>query len=170
MQDMKMNTLRLDNLKEQIDFERQCWEHIDKIRWYFLSKYYGKEANDLVAKYCIENLTLEEIPKLHNFIVNKRENISNFLNGYLKGMAKDANKLTLSDDGFWDLCSHIVGLGEVMYEYVKTNPDVIFHLQKFKQENFEYGFDRAIYELNEIKEIKDNDVCNNTYCDETIEI
>ena len=56
-----------------------------------------------------------------------------------------------TDDSLWDFSSHIVGLGEVMYNYVIDHPNCIIELQKDYVENFEYGFDKAIYEIENSK-------------------
>lgn len=146
-----MNTLQLND--NMIITSTDQWNIINEIKWYNNSKMYGKEANDMVAEYCISNLTYEEIIELHNFVVDKRKELSNFLMGYLTGISKERRKeLTVSDDGFWDLCSHIVGMGEVVFNLVKTYPYMIFDLQREAQENFEYGFDKAVYEINMRKE------------------
>lgn len=146
-----MNTLQLNDNMNIINTDQ--WNIINEIKWYNNSKMYGKEANDMVAEYCISNLTYEEIIELHNFVVDKRKELSNFLMGYLTGISKERRKeLTVSDDGFWDLCSHIVGMGEVVFNLVKTYPYMIFDLQREAQENFEYGFDKAVYEINMRKE------------------
>ena len=55
--------------------------------------------------------------------------------------------MNLTNDELWDLCAHIVGLGDVMYYYVIDHPDIILMLKDDVRENFEYGFDKAIYEL-----------------------
>ena len=48
--------------------------------------------------------------------------------------------LSVSDDGFWDLCAHIVGCGEKVYNKVLNNPKLILKFHDYV-ENFEYVFD-----------------------------
>lgn len=158
---MKMNELLSDNEIINIPFvsnelpiqnysEDYFWNIIDDIKWFYLTRDYGYEANDKVAQYLIEKqFSVDEISRLHNFIVKQREIVKNFIYGFLKGCPKyEKEKYKLGDDGTWDLASHIVGMGKQMTDVVLGNPDLIFILQNKKQENFEYGFDKAIYELN----------------------
>lgn len=160
MQDMKMNELLSNNIVN-VPFvsninvtENYYWNIIEDIKWYYLSRDYGYEANDKVAEYLIERkYSVEEIANLHNFIVNQREIIKNFIHAFLRGCPKHEKEMyKLGDDGTWDLSSHIVGMGKQMMDLVLGNPELIFTLQKIKVENFEYGFDKAIYELNEKNE------------------
>lgn len=130
--------------------ENYYWGIIEDMKWYYISRDYGYEANDKVAQYLIERkYTVEEIAKIHNFVVEQREIVKNFIYGFLRGCSKyEKEKYKLGDDGTWDLASHIVGMGKQMTDVVLGNPDLIFILQNIAQENFEYGFDKAIYELN----------------------
>lgn len=45
-----------------------------------------------------------------------------------------------SDDSFWDLTSHIVGLGEDVYLKVLKNPETIVEYLNEYEENFSYCF------------------------------
>lgn len=134
--------------------ENYYWNIIEDMKWFYISRDYGYEANDKVAQYLIErNYTVEEISKIHNFVVEQREIVKNFIYGFLRGCPRhEKEKYKLNDDGTWDLSSHIVGMGKQMVDLVLGNPDLIFTLQKIKIENFEYGFDKAIFELQKIDE------------------
>lgn len=146
---MKMNKLSSNNQNDIQYYENMHWEVIDKIKWYYLARDYGNEANDKLAEFLIENnFSIEEIVELHNFVVKQREIVKNFISGFLRGCPSYLReRYKLSDDGTWDLASHIVGMGKQMMDVVLGNPDIIFVLQKIKVENFEYGFDKAMYEI-----------------------
>lgn len=156
---MKMKELLLDNdfpcTKEEsemyIETNRYSWywRVIDNIGWFYLARDYGKNAKDKVSEYLINNsFSIDEIIDLHNFIVSQREIVKNFIQGFLRGCnSEEKRKYRLNDDGTWDLASHIVGMGKVVMDLVFRKPEIIFILQNIKQENFEYGFDAAIYEL-----------------------
>lgn len=140
---LKMEEFALNN-----NYNFDYWGMINDINWYNLSKYdNSNSANDEVARFLVDNYTLDEIVSLQNFVVEKREKLKNFILGYLKASPKEfRNKVNLSDDRLWDFCSHMVGLGEVMYNYVLDHPTIIVELQKDFLENFEYGFTAAVFE------------------------
>lgn len=131
-------------------FENNLWKIIDNINWYEISKLYSsREACDKVGEYCINYLTLEDTETLLNFIVKKREHLKDTLSSYFRFAPNDVkNKFIVSDDGLWDLSSHIVGLGKNIYYSVISHPEMAIYFLDEKVENFEYGFDKAIYEKN----------------------
>ena len=140
-----------------INEEERHWGEIEFLDWYGLCKQYGYNANDKLGEKLVElygDINTDEydsvsvISKLHNFVVGKRQKLQDFLRGYMKASPRSfTDKIKLGDDGFWDLCSHIVGLGKFMYNFVYEHPDIILYLQYIKQENFEYGFDKAILDI-----------------------
>lgn len=145
-----METFALNNSCEQNLYDESLmWSMVEDIDWYTKSKHHNRDtANDEVSEFLQENYSLDEVIKLENFVVGKREKLKGFINGYLTASPSEIKKnFKLSDDGFWDLCSHIVGLGRVMYSYVIEHPYMIFELQKDFVENFEYGFTAAVYEM-----------------------
>ena len=77
---------------------------------------------------------------MQNFVVEKRKELQKAL----KDKIKD-----IGDDSFWDLCSHIVGLGESVYNLCLKYPEIARILIDDKVENFEYGFTKAVYDLQE---------------------
>lgn len=149
---MKMKEL-LSNNEEYIQFiENQhnwYWKVIDNIGWYYLAKEYKDEASDKVSEFLVNNnLSIEEIANLHNFVVEKREIVKNFILSYLRGCPSyEKIKYKLNEEETWDLASHIVGMGKVIMDLVLRKPEIIFILQNIKQANFEYGFDSAIYKI-----------------------
>ena len=143
-----MDTLMLNNLNENnVYAPKSMWEKVNELGWYWKSKNETANddlANELLARYNDVN----DIAELHNFVVDNRTYLQGVITGYYKASPQEVrDQLNLSDDGLWDLCSHIVGLGDVMYHYVIDHLDIVLELQKDYRENFEYGFDKAIFEL-----------------------
>ena len=126
------------------------WNIINNIRWYFLAREYGNTASEKVGEYLKEKLEKEEIENLFNFVVDKRKFLQNRIYSFLSSLKKDERKkYKLGDDSTWDLSSHIVGMGETTYYYVLHHMEMILEYQNNFQENFEYGFDKALYEYDE---------------------
>lgn len=145
---LKMENLNLNDNMNTITPSK--WRLIEEIGWYWKAK--EETPNDEVAKYLMENYSTNDIVELKNFVVRNRLKLQGFILGYCKSSPKEfRDRIRLSDDGLWDFSSHIVGLGEVMYNYVIDHPDCIVELQKDYVENFEYGFDKAIYEIENSK-------------------
>ena len=149
MENLELNNNEIEIGDNNIENEKKYWDSIQDIKWYFLSRNYGIDASKKVTEFLIKNFTLDEVFDFKNFVVDKRKYLENRISSYLRILTKDQRKeYKLSDDGTWDLCSHIVGMGETVYYYVLHHIDSIFLFQKDIQENFEYGFDGAIYEIN----------------------
>lgn len=145
---LKMENLNLNKKINSITPNK--WKMIEEIGWYWKAK--EENPNDEVAKYLIENYSTNVIVELKNFVVQKRLKLQGFILSYCKSSSIEfKDKIQLSDDSLWDFSSHIVGLGEVMYNYVIDHPNCIIELQKDYVENFEYGFDKAIYEIENSK-------------------
>lgn len=145
---LKMKNLNLNKNTNEITPNK--WKLIEEIGWYWKAK--EENPNDEVAEYLIKNYSTNDIVELKNFVVRNRLKLQGFILGYCKSSPRELrDKIRLSDDGLWDFSSHIVGLGEVMYNYVIDHPECIVELQKDYVENFEYGFDKAIYEIENSK-------------------
>lgn len=131
--------------------EDLLWGMIEDINWYTKSKHHNRDtANDEVKEFLVENYTIDEIIELENFVVERREKLKGFVIGFIAATPTELkSNFKLDDDGIWDLCSHIIGMGRVMYSYVIDHPYMIFELQKDFVENFEYGFTAAVYELSD---------------------
>ena len=132
-----MHLLMMENYKLNNNKQLQ-WKMIEDINWGKLIQEYQDKPYDKMGEYCINNYTLQEIIVLQNFAVQKRTELQEILRDKIKGV---------SDDTFWDLCAHIVGLGESVYNLCIKYPEIAQILVKDKQENFEYGFTKATYEL-----------------------
>lgn len=134
------NSTNTDNLNDNY------WRIIEEINWFDKSR--NSDRNSQVAEYLKRNFTLDEICRIKNFVVKERCKVQGFIIGFLKNSSTETKKkFMLSDDGIWDLSAHIVGLGFNFVQLVFRCPEIIFALQNDKEENFEYGFDKAIYDL-----------------------
>ena len=143
---------------------------IEDINWNYLAKTYGKydknnnhciTAYDKVRDYCLDNFTINETILLYNFIVDKREEIKKvILDNY-----KDLD-IMIGDDTLWDLSSHIIGLGEAIYDLVKTDPKIVKNILPYVVENYEYGITAAINEfyLTSDDEIKEEGTVSEADC------
>ncbi len=134
-QKLKMANYKLTNKNKNLN-----WKLIEDINWGYLIKQYPQHPYDYVGDYCVENFTLRETILLQNFVVEKRRELQEKLQTHIKG---------IGDDSFWDLCSHIVGLGESVYNLCLKYPKIAEILIQDKVENFEYGFTKAVYDLQE---------------------
>lgn len=143
-----MNELESNNINMKND--DYFWKQIYEIKWFYLSNDFRYEANDVVSDFLIKKYNnINDIIELHNFIVKQREIVKNYIYGFLRACPSyEKKRYKLNDDGTWDLASHIVGMGKVTMDLVFKKPEIIFILQDIKNENFEYGFDKAIFELN----------------------
>lgn len=142
-----------NNINTRTPLNKNLWKELESLEWYEKVKRYGNNANDKIAEILKSKYFLDEIITLKNFAVEKRKALYHTLNGYLKASPQCVKKeFLLSDDGFWDFTAHVVGMGEVMYTYVYDHPEVVLLMQKDYQENFEYGFDVAIYDINNVED------------------
>lgn len=130
-----MGNYILNNINKNLN-----WKLIEEINWGNLTKKFPQQPYDKVGDYCVENFTLRETILLQNFVVEKRRELQEKLQTHIKG---------IGDDSFWDLCSHIVGLGESVYNLCLKYPKIAEILIQDKVENFEYGFTKAIYDIQE---------------------
>lgn len=144
-----LNEYKINDNKKNDNNKLNYWKEIESLKWYWLTKKgFSTNPNDELAAILLEKYSLNEIVELHNFVVKNRIKLQYFLIGYFKSSPRDfKSQFKLSDDGLWDFSSHMVGLGEVMFNYVLDHPDSVLELQKDYTENFEYGFDKAIYEI-----------------------
>ena len=134
--------------------EFNYWDMIQKLGWYNLTQAVVNgelqpyEAISNCSQVLINEFELDEceIADFNNFVVEKRIELSKRLTEWIK--EKDLSIMDLDD--MWDLCAHIVGLGESMYYFVWDNPRIMYTLKRglIGDENFEFIFDEAIYNLN----------------------
>ena len=138
------------NGMEEEDKEDFIWDLIGTFNWYSLTKDYGFDANEKLKEILIDVNNTVLIKEMKNFIIDKREALKEKVG---------ADVFIGSDDTFWDVTSHIVGMGKTMYEFAMNNPEVVnfVAMKKDYMENFEYAFDAASFEMDEESELEENE-------------
>jgi hypothetical protein len=122
--------------KEQ---DNKFWPIVDKINWG------SRGIDDLedCQKILKDLLSIEEIKQMDDWYDDKRKKLCRKLEKHAK--EKCGNKhgyYPVSDDGYWDLTAHIVGLGEAVYKENLKNPELAKTraTKRDYQENFGYCF------------------------------
>lgn len=144
----------LDNISKEL-FElndEHYWAIISEIEWYSHLRDVEKNPNDTVKEFLIGFLDVDMISNIKNFVVEKRKEIQHSFMQYYKNKKKKKNEAYYSNDTLWDVSASIVGMGKSAYELAINSPEFVEFIAKTKNyyENFEYGFDAAIYETNEL--------------------
>jgi len=120
--------------------ENIFWEMIEKIGWSNSTERYLYEKK---GEWLRENYTPQEIGQLQAFVRVKKQILKKRLNEFSDD-TKAGRKCYygVSDDGFWDLTTHIIGLGKE--EYYKTLDNPLLAKERADKrdykENFEYIF------------------------------
>lgn len=125
--------------------EEEFWDFVEELDWKNLCREnYDVRKEKAYKVYKELKLTPFDINGFHEVAIACRKflkyqieeySLSKFGNRYI--FPNNTGILTISDDGFWDLCAHIVGLGKETYESVCNNPKKILEYPDYK-ENFEY--------------------------------
>ena len=133
-----------------IDF----WKIIDKLNWKEISINSStiRDYQEKVFKvfydneFSIENISdLREILKLYASVLRERVeqySVENYGDRHI--FPNNSEVIIISDDTFWDLCCHIVGLGKETFEYIFNNPSEIINYPNFR-ESFWYCFSDSDY-------------------------
>lgn len=131
-------------MSQLINAEQEYWYLINQLNWYALTMNNDSDvAVDLLgSKLSLMFNSVQDIAVFQNFVINKRIEMQSFIKGYILGSGD--TDLFDDDKSTYNLAAHIVGLGRVMFDYVKKEPSLLKFLQKDTVENFEYGFDKAI--------------------------
>ena len=85
----------------------------------------------------------ETLDKAEAFYNSKLDELKRILEDYAEKKTGDRNAyFGLSDDSFWDLRAHIIGLGEKTYQDVLQDPEIAKRMadQHDFKENFGYLF------------------------------
>lgn len=133
----------INNLNELIKYkkrlyERRMWDIIIDLGWGVKSTNYK-----LIRLSIYDRYSEKEINKLAEFSKFKRKELQNRLKEYEKQIGIPSY-YNISDDGFWDLSAHIVGLGKEWYYLVMKNPEIAKDISDNHMyvENFEYIFNK----------------------------
>ena len=116
------------------DKEKMFWKVVDDISWGTYNTDYMENRRILNKEH-----SLQFIHSMKMFAIQKRKELKIIMDDFaIKETGKSTNYWGVSDDGFWDLTAHIVGLGEKMYYFILENP--IYAKSIKYSENFEYSF------------------------------
>lgn len=133
---------------------RDFWKVIDKLNWNKLSKRTNSiEAyKDSVFGMFYKNAfspedvyELNSLVRLYASALRERVeqySVENYGDRFI--YPNNSGVISVSDDTFWDLCCHIVGLGKEAFEHVFNNPSEIVNYPEFK-EGFWYCFNDSDY-------------------------
>jgi hypothetical protein len=110
------------------------WNLVKEIGWGTKTTDIDKLKNALNNEYNIEFLI-----SMKDIAIRQRRALGTIMDEHaLKETGSIASYWNVSDDGFWDLTAHIVGLGKEVYDYICRNP--IYARTIAYAENFEYIF------------------------------
>jgi len=115
----------------------ELWSEIRRIGW-------DSDHSDYAClrKELHERVTYHHIQEIAEFAkaraTEMKEHLNEFAESQPEGLAKYWG---VSDDSFWDLCCHIVGLGRDVYRLVMEEPTNAKRLAP--RENFLYIFNNA---------------------------
>ena len=122
--------------------EDELWEIVEDLEWKNAKsqkRYHITISKKLIKKY------FYDIEEIQIFVRSKRKQIKDFLKEWQNEQnSRFNNHYHLgSDDGFWDLTAHIVGLGKKVYNSVLIHPKKAsdMALEHNYVENFEYSFE-----------------------------
>ncbi len=83
----------------------------------------------------------EFLDAMKDIAVRQRRALAMIMDEFaLKETGSISSYWNVSDDGFWDLTAHIVGLGKEVYDFICKNP--IYAKTIKYEENFEYMFNK----------------------------
>lgn len=113
--------------------EDRFWEFVKIFKWSDNFANYHERMKYVKKAICLSH---NDIIEFYMLAKHFKENLKNAI------IAKCSEKEyeLLSDDAFWDLCAHIVGLGKDVYYKCLSNPCLAFEYVKDTKENFEYIF------------------------------
>lgn len=130
------------------------WEIVKALDWKDLCKVENGKLRKEKAFQTFKELGLTplNVEGFHQFAVacrkvlqDKVEEYSLLKFGDRHEFPNNSGVINVGDDGFWDLCAHIVGLGDKIYEDVCKNPEKILNYSDYV-ENFEYLFNSEDYQ------------------------
>lgn len=98
--------------------ESECWAIVEEIDW---GNKYDTIDCGMVATMLAVRLGKEKADALKHFVRKKEHEINRAITKWEKDEGKSVG---LGDDGFGDLCSHIVGMGKNLFEAHIANPSL----------------------------------------------
>lgn len=126
--------------------EQLMWQIIDECDWKNLSKINKddsiyddfEEAENKLKEKLKEKYTIKQLRMVNELIREKRFKLQDILESF----TDDNSYFDVTDDSFYDLTTHIVGLGKKEYDKVCKDPELARKrsLNNDYRENFEYIF------------------------------
>ena len=110
------------------------WNLVNEIGW-------GTKTTDnkMIKRTLHKEYNQEFLDAMKDIAVRQRRALATIMDEHaLKETGSIASYWGVSDDSFWDLTSHIVGLGKEVYDFICKNP--IYAKTIKYEENFEYMF------------------------------
>lgn len=130
------NTLHKLLLVKKKEHINKMWGIMDDLGWGI--KHFNIES---MTNYLNKNYSDNELRRLDEFISAKRKDIIETLHNHSYKMTGNPyGYYGVSDDGFWDLTAHIVGLGRYWYEKTMNDPEIARTIASHNmyKENFQY--------------------------------
>lgn len=124
--------------------EENYWKIIEDLNWgYYCMLYERNITNKKPYKVLREEIKKKYIlsyEEISLFVKDKRRNLQNYLRNWRKKQTEQYD--FGSDDGFWDVTTHVIGLGKNFYNFIIKNPYYISEMYRKNLyiENFEYSF------------------------------
>lgn len=149
-----METLSLNKLNDVLTNEKKetnFWDIINDMNWYNVISSDTTLPNEHIKDYLIGFMDVNFVSEFKNFVVDRRKEIQeNYLN--LRNNTDYQPSTFIGNDNLWDVTASIVGMGKSTYEMALKTPQFVEFIYQTKnyKENFEYGFDAAIYEINDL--------------------
>ena len=110
------------------------WALVEEIGW-------GTKTTDtkLIKRTLRKEYNEVFIKSMKDIAIRQRRALATIMDEHaLKEAGSIGGYWNVSDDSFWDLTAHIVGLGKEVYDFICKNP-IYAKTIKYK-ENFEYSF------------------------------
>jgi hypothetical protein len=111
--------------------EYQFWDMVDAINWASISINIAEINKDIHKFRMLQKYSLDEWVAMFEKHKTKYEALRTYL---WTVYPPDKGGLGLGDDGTWDLCAHIVGLGKD--EYLSTFKDPVRALKRAETKDF----------------------------------
>jgi hypothetical protein len=112
------------------NLEAYKWKNIEELEWTTDHDY------KRISQYLKDNFTIEESLELAEFVNNKADDLQNrFHNSWLAEPG-----IAVSDDGWDDLTSEVVGRGEDFYKNITEEKLQEMAINLDYHENFRYSF------------------------------
>jgi len=120
----------------KMSIEDEFWAAVERINWPGLCQDEEIDFNE-IREFLLKEFGEDSCKCFFGLHRRKYRALQELMRAYDKN-----NEAQVSDDGLWDLCAHIVGLGKEEYEAALLNPRIIVDRGRSNKyrENFGYCF------------------------------